>query len=131
MTENFNYVLILREIVKLRNAIAHDESILNNLLKNEKSYHINGYLINFLDKCEVSKSLRNKHLKNYRVKQIVCVLFIFNEIVINNELKIIIRHELNDLFYFDIVKNKNYYINNNSIISIYKFFKKIVAVLLT
>ena len=70
--------------------------------------------------------MRSKKLSNSRIRQITCVLYMFNEIVTSDGIKENIREELNDLFFRRIIKYKEYYNNNGLLKSTYLYFSKII-----
>ena len=119
-------VYILRDIVKLRNAVAHNSCILSDLGNKNNNYPISYKIINFLESCDVGKEMRIKKLSNSRIKQITYTLYMFNKIVTSDGIKENVINEINDLFYNRIIYHKEYYNNNELLKSVYSYFEKII-----
>lgn len=120
-------VYILRDIVKLRNAVAHNSCILSDLGNKNNNYPISYKIINFLESCDVGKEMRIKKLSNSRIKQITYTLYMFNKIVTSDGIKENVINEINDLFYNRIIYHKEYYNNNELLKSVYAYFEKIIV----
>lgn len=120
------YVFILREINKLRNAVAHNSCVLSELDKKDNQHRKDPLVINYLKKCGIGKDSRNNKLSNSRIKQITYTLYFFNIIVSSDGVKENIKHEITKLFYGRIICNKEYYNNNELLKSIYNYFDKII-----
>ena len=99
LREESKDVYILRDIVKLRNAVAHNSCILSDLGNKNNNYPISYKIINFLESCDVGKEMRIKKLSNSRIKQITYTLYMFNKIVTSDGIKENVINEINDLFY--------------------------------
>ena len=119
-------VYILRDIVKLRNAVAHNSCILSDLGNKNNNYPISYKIINFLEFCDVGKEMRIKKLSNSIIKQITYTLYMFNKIVTSDGIKENVINEINDLFYNRIIYHKEYYNNNELLKSVYAYFEKII-----
>lgn len=117
---------ILRDIVKLRNAVAHNTCVLSELNKKDNTYPTSYKIIQYLKKCNIGKETRNNKLSNSRIKQITYTLYIFNEIVTSKGIKKNISNDLNKLFFNRIILHKEYYNNNELLKSVYLYFKKII-----
>ncbi len=126
LREESKDVYILRDIVKLRNAVAHNSCILSDLGNKDNNYPVSYKIINFLESCDVGKEMRIKKLSNSRIKQITYVLYMFNEIVTSDGIKENVINEINDLFYNRIIYHKEYYNNNELLKSVYSYFEKII-----
>lgn len=120
------YIFILREINKLRNAVAHNTCVLNELSKKDNLHKADNLVINYLKNCGIGKENRLTKLKNSRIRQITYTLYLFNEIVSSDGIKENIKYEINKLFYERIIRNKKYYNNNELLKSVYKYFDKII-----
>ena len=83
-------------------------------------------VIKFLDDCGIEKGTRINKLRNSRIRQMTYALFMFNEIVTSEGIKENITKEINELFFERIIKNKEYYKNNELLKSTYLYFKKII-----
>lgn len=119
-------VYILRDIVKLRNAVAHNNCILSELNMKKNKYPPSYKIIQFLNNCNIGKDTRSKKLSNSRIRQISYTLYMFNEIVTSDGIKNNVKKDINELFFDRIIKHKEYYNNNELLKSIYCYFKKII-----
>ena len=119
-------IFILREIVKLRNAVAHNSCVLSDLNKKDNEYAPDFKIVDYLNSCGVGKETRDNKLSNSRIKQITYTLYMFNKIVTSDGVKKNIAMELNKLFYERINLHKEYYNNNELLKSIYVYFDKII-----
>lgn len=126
LKEEIKYIFILREVGKLRNAVAHNACVLAELNKRDNPYPPDYKITQFLKDCNIEKESRKNKLSNSRIRQITYTLYIFNEIVSSNGIKINIRNEINDLFFGRIIYHKEYYNNNELLKSIYSYFKNII-----
>lgn len=126
LREESKDVYILRDIVKLRNAVAHNSCILSDLGNKDNNYPVSYKIINFLESCDVGKEMRIKKLSNSRIKQITYVFYMFNENVTSDGIKENVINEINDLFYNRIIYHKEYYNNNELLKSVYSYFEKII-----
>ena len=119
-------VYILRDTVKLRNAVAHNNCILSELNMKKNKYPPSYKIIQFLNNCDIGKDTRSKKLSNSRIRQITYTLYMFNEIVTSDGIKNNVKKDINELFFDRIIKHKEYYNNNELLKSIYCYFKKII-----
>lgn len=119
-------VYILREIVKLRNAVAHNTCVLSELNKRDNNYAPAYKITQYLKDCNIGKKTRTNKLNNSRIRQITYTLYMFNEVVTSEGVKQNVASEINDLFFNRIIHHKEYYNNNELLKSIYSFFKKII-----
>ena len=119
-------VYILRDIVKLRNAVAHNNCFLSELNMKKNKYPPSYKIIQFLNNCNIGKDTRSKKLSNSRIRQISYTLYMFNEIVTSDGIKNNVKKDINELFFDRIIKHKEYYNNNELLKSIYCYFKKII-----
>lgn len=121
-------IFIFREIVKLRNAVAHNTSILSELNTANNNYPVSYKIIKYLKDSKLGKKIRTKKMSNSRIKQITCVLYMFNQIVTSDGIKKNIKKEINDLFFNRIIKHKEYYNSNELLKSVYLYFSKIIKI---
>lgn len=119
-------IFILREIVKLRNAVAHNACLLSDLDKKDNIYTPDYKIIKFLKDCRIGKDTRDNKLSNSRIRQMTYTLYMFDEIVTSNGIKKNIIEDINKLFFGRIIQHKEYYNNNELLKSIYLYFKKII-----
>lgn len=118
-------IYILRDIVKFRNAVAHNTCVLSELNKKDNNYPPSYKIIQYLKNCNIGKSTRNIKLSKSRIRQITYTLYMFNEVVTSNDIKENINKEINELFFNRIILHKEYY-NNKLLKSIYKYFENII-----
>lgn len=71
------YIFILREINKLRNAVAHNSCVLSELEKKDNLHRADTLVTNYLQQCGIGKENRTNKLKNSRIRQITYTLIIF------------------------------------------------------
>lgn len=120
------YVFILREINKLRNAVAHNSCVLSELDKKDNQHKADSLIVDYLIECGIGKENRNNKLSNSRIRQITYTLYMFNIIVSSEGIKNNVKQDINKLFYKRIILNSAYYNNNELLKSTYKFFNKII-----
>ena len=119
-------IFILREVGKLRNAVAHNSCVLSELNKKDNTYRPDSKVVQFLIDCGIGRDNRNNKLSNSRIRQITYTLYIFNEVVTSIGIKKNINEEINKLFFERIIYHKKYYNNNELLKSIYLYFEKII-----
>lgn len=126
LTKESKNVFILREVGKLRNAVAHNSCVLCDLDKKDNRYAPDYKIHEFLMKCDISKNVRDNKLSNSRIRQITYALYMFNEVVTSEGVKRNITNDINKLFFTRIILHKEYYTNNELLKSIYNYFEKII-----
>ena len=119
-------VFILREIGKLRNAVAHNSCVLCDLDKKNNKYAPDYKIHDFLNKCGINKDTRDNKLSNSRIRQITYTLYMFNVIITSDGVKQNVAKDINELFFDRIIHHKEYYNNNVLLKSIYNYFEKII-----
>lgn len=120
------YIFILREVNKLRNAVAHNSCVLCDLDKKDNLHRADTLVINYLKDCGIGKENRNTKLSNSRIRQITYTSYMFNIIVSSEGVKNNVKHDITKLFYGRIILNSKYYNNNGLLKSIYNYFDKII-----
>lgn len=126
LKEEIKNIFILREIGKLRNAVAHNSCVLSDLDKKDNSFTPDFKIIKFLKECGIGKETRSNKLSNSRIRQITYTLYMFNKIVTSEGIKKNINEDINELFFVRIIHHKEYYNNNELLKSVYEYFKKII-----
>lgn len=126
LKEELDYVFILLEVIKLRNACAHDSGILIDLGRKDNKYPLKYQIVEFLRQCGINKKVKLRKLSNSRISQITSTLYMFLEFVTSEGTKENMKLELNNLFYKRIIKHKEYYTNNDLLKSVYNYFDKII-----
>lgn len=118
---------ILRDIVRLRNAVYHNTNILTNLKDKDNNYPPKYKIVKFLKEIGINEKTRNNKLSNSRIRQITYNLYMFNEIVLDKKIKHKTKKQLKKFFYKRINQHKEYYNNNELLKSIYNYFDKIIS----
>ena len=126
LKDESKYIFILREIGKLRNAVAHNSCVLSDLDKKDNTYPPDHKITYYLKECGIGKETRSNKLGNSRIRQITYTLFMFNEIVTSEGIKKNVTEDINNLFFGRIIHHKEYYNNNELLKSVYDYFKKII-----
>lgn len=118
-------VYLLRDTLRLRNAICHNNSLLNNLNEKDKLYNPN-YIINkYLSEIGIGKDLKENKLSNSRIRQITSLLYLFNIVIPSKKVKAKVNNKIETLI-LRIKNHEEYYNNNELLKSTYYFFKIIV-----
>ena len=114
----------------LRNAIAHDNCLLNSLKDGYSNAHFrrNKQLNTYIQKriLSISSYTRKQRLSNPVVHDFIATLHLFNEIVTSKEVK---KERMDELYRFINVRclsHKEYFEKNNMISSTYNFIRDIV-----
>ena len=63
LREESKDIYILRDIVKLRNAVAHNSCILNDLVSKDNKYPVPFKVVNYLKRCGIVKEMRTKKMR--------------------------------------------------------------------
>lgn len=126
LKKEYQYVQILKDIVKLRNAVAHNTSILSQLAKKDDIHPVSYKIMQYLNDCNVGKAARDNKTNNSRIRQITCTLYMFNKVVTSDGIKENICKKINKLFFYRIVLHKDYYNNNELLRSVCLYFKNII-----
>lgn len=126
INNNLKKVYMLYDIVKLRNAVAHNNCILNDLTKKIGNNIIDYDFSAFLTKCGIGKDTKKNKMSNDRIRQISYTIFLFDDIVTSEGIKEHIYKSVNHLMYDRMLRNSEYYVNNEIIKSVYNFFDKII-----
>ncbi len=126
LEEELKNIFILREIGKLRNAVAHNSCVLSELDKKDNLHRPDYKVTEFLSKCGIEKNVRKAKLSNSRIRQITYTLYMFNVIVTSDGIKENIKEDLIDFIFNRCLHHKKYYVNNELLKSVYSYFKKII-----
>lgn len=126
LTKERKDIFILREIVKLRNAVAHNSCVLCDIDKKDNNYAPDFKIVEYLNSCGIGKETRDNKLSNSRIRQTTYTLYMFNEIITSNGVRKNVIDDINKLFYERIILHKEYYNNNELLKSIYTYFDKII-----
>lgn len=118
---------LLRDVKRLRNAAAHNNCLIHNLLPNTKKHKTNFKVNRFLSdtKFDISKDSRTRKMSNSAVNDIVTLIYAHTSIVSSvgnlagqgKQLKNVIER---------CYKNIDLYKNNDTILTTFEFLKKVV-----
>lgn len=121
--ENEAYLLLASK--DLRNAVAHNNCLINNLLPNTIKRATNYYVSNELSRIGVTKSIRDKKMSNVRIQQIVTLLYTHKKIVtspgINEHQCDVLNETIQRMF-----RNIDFYSSNETIFTTFKFLKYVI-----
>lgn len=126
ITQKFEYIFILKEIVKLRNAVAHNNCILSDLSIKDNLFKPDNNIIMLLRSYNISLKTINNKMYNSRIRQITYLFIMYNMIVTSKEKRISISKSLNKFINKRVKRNKEYYKNNNLLKSTFTFFETII-----
>lgn len=121
-----NDFFLLLAIKELRNAAAHSNCILNDMISKDSEHNTNYDVINALH--NIPKRTRNNHLKNERMRQIVTALYAHTYFVTSKGVKDRVKYEL-ERFTVRMYKHIDYYQKNSTISSTFDFLKKTIDIL--
>lgn len=133
MIKVFNKINSLNKIINpktlypvknLRNAVAHNHTIISNL--NETDNFTRTGTIAHNDFSDIGKDSFKNMMKNQSVHDFTFLIFVHNQVVLSEDVKIHINNELLDFFDGRMIKNKDYFEDNQILKSRYKYCKKII-----
>lgn len=117
--------ILLNSVRDIRNACAHSNCLINNLIPGNNNAHQT--VVNRVKQVPgISESSRDKKLSNKFIYDFICLLYAYDSIVSSQVAKEKRYQELEELFEGRIVKNKEWFQNNNIITSSYEFVKKVL-----
>lgn len=116
---------LLKTTKSIRNAVAHNNCILNDLRPSRNKFNIDKNMQRKI--CNVSSGVHEqneKRMSNQRIAQIITLLYTYNKIVTSNTLRKVTQEnllKLKDRFF----KNIHFYKDNELILSNFNFLKQI------
>lgn len=118
----------LMSVKFLRNAAAHNNCLLNSLVKPyNMAFTRNNNVNNYISKIKgVTADTRIKKMSNPVIHDFVVTLYIFNLVVSSSKIKKYTMRELKRLISLRCRKHRDYFEKNMDIISYYNFTKKVV-----
>ena len=125
-------VITLDRVRQIRNACAHGNCIINDLNHNSSNIIISRtpqFLANFLIRAGINQGARHNKMSNPRINQIVHLLYTFDKIVVTNNTRQLRLKEFKNLLYGRLIKHKDYFKQNQLLITTYRFFDKISSIL--
>lgn len=136
LQQGLDLCYVLMEVRQLRNAVAHNNCIINDLrpipfMKTKKNGSSQQLLPRTcvsqgLGKLDISKMQRKKRMTNARMCQVVTLLYAHKELVLSVKVKEHRYAELHELVDLELTKHKEHFMNNDLLLSNYSFFKKVV-----
>ena len=122
------YTYPMYNIKSLRNAAAHNNCILNQLMKGKNNrYNPNKKVISFVSKIEgIGKEQRQNCMGRQVVHDFVTLLYVIDNVIKSSSVKNSILNDLKKFVNEDAVEHKEYFSNNNELKTIYGFIKKVV-----
>lgn len=122
---SLKYPELLFDVRELRNAVAHNHCLLNDLTTG--TARPGPAISNFIARIEeITPSQRKSRLSNYFIKDFVSTLYFFNYIEKSQGIKKKRYEELQGLLEGRILENKKYFESNIPIKLTYSFCKKVV-----
>lgn len=112
----------------LRNAAAHNCCLLNSLKRPySSSIKPNLKILNYLSKIKgISREERQHKMKNPAIHDFVVTLYVYNNLITSNEMKMSTMSNLKEFFDIRAIANKEYFKKNQLLRSHYNFFKTII-----
>lgn len=123
--EKFTYPLL--SIKSLRNAAAHNNCLLNHLKRQKHdNLNTNRKIDSFVAAIGIKRNVRINHMQKQVVHDFVTLLYVFNQIIESDGVKKATYHQLNELINARMIRNKDFFSQNDSIKSTYSFIKIII-----
>jgi len=127
--DRVNAGFLLRSVNQLRNAVAHNNCIINNLYplspKSVRKISTDNRVSNFLTETGVNPTMKKTKMQNPRINQIVTTLYLFDNVVTSDRIKKYKYEELNKLVTERMVYHREYYQGNPTIKTAFEFLEKI------
>lgn len=119
------YTANINTVKSLRNACAHNNCILANL-KIDESCKPNGNISRFVSQIVgIGEEERKRNLSRRPLMEFVTLLFVYDRFV-NDSLKQHRLKELRELVNERMTRNRDFFVEQQSILSAYKFLQKVV-----
>lgn len=124
-SNSFRRYPLLFNVKNLRNAAAHSNCLINKL--QQGNAYPRGVVRQFVTNIDgIGNAMIRTKLSNRAICDFITMLYVFNDVVNSENIKKHRYKELNDLFNKRMVKNKEYFKDNECIKTSYKFCKKVV-----
>lgn len=119
---------LLYFVRSIRNASAHSNCLIYNLKKGvpNANKNKNKIISTYASKLGFSKDVRKNKLNNAFYMDFIALLYSYKIFIKNEKLKETRKNELKELFEVKMLKHKEYFQNNDTLKSGYRFCKKIV-----
>lgn len=120
-----NDFYLLQTVKSLRNACAHNNCILNDLVSGSPMYKARNSVSQALGKVSgIGESMRKSKMRNDRIQQITTTMYMHRQLA--SEGVHIHRAESLQIFKERMNKNHNYYIGNYQVLSTFDFISKVI-----
>lgn len=117
-------------IKNIRNAVAHNNCLINNFLTHEKT-PTSFKVANMVSKITCIKTdLRQKSLQHYFLHDFAALLHCYSILVKSEKLKKYQHKKIRKLFYIRMIEHRCYYEKNNTLNSAFKFCHLLIKSLL-
>lgn len=116
---------LYHSIRNIRNACAHNNCLINDLMR--KSYIPNNKVKKIIYDLNIfSKDVVDKKMKNQFIHGLVCLLVAYNKLITPNLSNDDILLSLREFFLNRAVKHREWYVNNNILVTSYDFIIKLI-----
>lgn len=118
---------LINEVRDIRNACAHSNCLMNNMMQRiDETKQPNSQITHFIKNMnDISSTARRKYLNTRFSYSLVTLIYVYNELV--QEIPKKKRFDqIKNFMEERVVRNKKYFINNQTIVGIYNFHKKVV-----
>jgi len=118
---------LLKDVKRLRNAAAHNNCVIHNLLPNTARHKTNFKVNRFLSdpKFGISKASRTRRMSNSAVNDIVTLIYAHSSLVSSSESLQVQSRKLKDII-DRCYKNIDLYNSNDTIPATFEFLKKVI-----
>lgn len=117
----------LKYAKNIRNCAAHNTPILMDVTHTKQLRHrehfINDFIINIPN---ISNDTRKKRLSNRKVHDLTALLVLYDHFITSKPMKEVRYKDLNELIKNRAIRHEHYYSKHPAIISVYKYFCKII-----
>lgn len=118
---------LLFRVKNLRNAAAHSNCLINQLYKDRTGIKPYERVRKFVkDSTDFGKTIIESKLSNRVICDFITMLYVFNNVVNSEKIKLSRYKELSELFNVRMIRNSEYFKDNEAIKTTYNFCKKII-----
>lgn len=117
----------LKYAKNIRNCAAHNTPILMDITHTKQLRHREYFINEFVREIpNISNDTRNKRLSNRKVHDLTALLILYNHFITSKPMKEVRYEDLTELIKNRAIRHENYYSKHSAIISVYKYFYKII-----
>lgn len=124
MKDDFYLLMATRE---LRNAAAHNNCIIHDMGAKNNIHSLNYNVSRWISNGGISREVKNNKVSNIRMMQIVTLIYTHSYLVTSSGVHNRVKLSLNELVR-RMFENIDYYSGNDTIITNFNFFKRIVDI---